>query len=63
MKKNKYYIIRNKALATTIGYLLNRDYYTWDSKEGNGKKVYSFLWDDEFDKIMRQITEIRNNNL
>ena len=61
--KEKYYIVKNKALATTLGYILNRKYYTYDSREDASKKVYSFLWDDKFNEALDLVMKLREENL
>lgn len=54
-----YYILNNKALALAISYIINEDYYTYDNKFEEGKKVYSFKNTDNFKKALTILTNLR----
>ena len=63
----KYYVIRNKALASAIAFITKEPYYTYEDREDNTKKVYSFkrtkkfdLAIDEIDKLVKKINKIDN---
>ena len=60
--KEKYYIVKNKALATTLGYVLNRVYYTYDDPLKGGK-MYSFVDDEKFREAFKLIMDYRDSNL
>ena len=38
----KYCVIRNKALASAIAFITGEKYYTYEDRDDNTKKVYSF---------------------
>lgn len=56
-----YFIVYSKNLAITLGYLLKRDYYTFNDMKDNNKKVYGFTKDDEFLRIYEMVTRERSN--
>jgi len=54
-----YYILNNKALALAISYIIHEDYYTYDDKFNEGKKVYSFKNTDNFKRVLTIVTNLR----
>lgn len=59
MVNNKVYIIENKALAIAISYIISEDFYTYDDKYNDGKKIYSFLKTEKFQKALPILTNLR----
>lgn len=62
MKNNKYYIMKNKNMAITISFLLNKPFFTFDDRFEEGKKVYSFEDNDKFREILTLVSKLRNEN-
>ncbi|MBP1889786.1 hypothetical protein J2Z53_001369 [Clostridium moniliforme] len=62
MEKKKYYVLKNKNMAITISFLLNKPFYTFDDRFNEGKKVYSFEDDDKFREILTLVSKIRTEN-
>ena len=60
--KNKYYIMKNKNMAITISFLLNKPFYTFDDRFEKGKKVYSFEDNEKFREILTLVSKIRTEN-
>jgi hypothetical protein len=58
-KEQEYYILKNKSLAVAISYAIGEDYYTYDDRFNEGKKVYSFKNTENFKKALHSITELR----
>ena len=57
--EHKYYIIKSKGMAVTLSYLLGgKQYYTMDGYE-EGKQVYSFEYDAEFQAMLDLVKSIR----
>ena len=56
--EHKYYIIKSKGMAITLSYLLGRNYYTMDGYE-EGKQVYSFEYDAEFQDMLDLVKSLR----
>ena len=54
-----YYILNNKALALAISYIIHEDYYTYDDKFNEGRKVYSFKNTEKFKKALDSIIDLR----
>ena len=50
---NKYYTIRNKALAIAIAYITNEKFYTDDDG-------YSFIRTKKFNQALNEIQELKN---
>lgn len=50
---NKYYTIRNKALATAIAYVTDEKFYTYDDG-------YSFVRTKKFNQALNEIQELKN---
>jgi hypothetical protein len=56
---NKVYIIENKALAMAISYIIQEDFFTYDDRYNEGKKIYSFLKTEKFQKVLPILTNLR----
>ena len=61
-EKQKYYIVKNKALATTLSYILNRKFYVYDDNIKGGK-MYSFVDDEKFREVFKLVMDARDLNL
>lgn len=61
MDNKKYYVIKNKNLAITVSYLLNKSFFTFDDRFNLGKKVYSFEDTQQFRDILTLIKSLRTN--
>lgn len=59
MIDKKYYIISNKALAITISYIIGEDFYTFDDRFNEYKKVYSFNNTFKFKQALTKINELK----
>lgn len=58
-KEGKYYVLKNKNLAITISYILGEDFYKFDDRFKQGKKVYSFKNTKEFKEVLTKINELK----
>ena len=54
----KYCVIRNKALASAIAFITGEKYYTYEDRDDNTKKVYSFKRTNKFNYAMNKIDEL-----
>lgn len=59
MNDSKVYIVENKALAFAISYIISEDFYTYDDRYNEGKKIYSFLKTEKFKKAYPILTNLR----
>lgn len=60
--EHEYYIIKSKGMAVTISYLLGgKPFYTMDSNE-EGKQIYSFKYDAEFQAMLDLVRSIRRQH-
>jgi len=60
MDTNKeFYVLNNKSLAIAVSYAIGKDYYTYDDRYNEGKKVYSFRNTKEFQRALKTIMELR----
>ena len=57
-EKEKYYVVKNKALACAIAFVTNEKYFTYDNINDSSKKVYSFRKTKKFDYAMKKINEL-----
>lgn len=62
MKSNekKYYIAKSKKHAITLSYLSKQEPYVYPNKFELDKQVWSFVWDDNFDKVLKIVEELIN---
>jgi hypothetical protein len=58
-KEKEFYILTNKSLAIAVSYAIGKDYYTYDDRYNEGKKVYSFRNTEEFQKALKTILNLR----
>ncbi|HII4449382.1 TPA: hypothetical protein ACY4RW_001281 [Clostridium perfringens] len=61
-EKSRYYIIDNKNMAITLGFLLNREFYRYDDRFNEGKKVYSFVDDAKFREALTIVSDFKRKN-
>lgn len=57
--KNKTYIVENKNLALAISYIINENFYTFDDRYNEGKKIYSFLKTEKFEEVLTIMTNLK----
>lgn len=57
-KESKFCVIRNKALASAIAFVTGEKYYTYEDRDDNTKKVYSFKRTNKFNYAMTKIDEL-----
>lgn len=55
----KTYIVKNKNLALAISYIINEDFYTYEDKYNEGKKIYSFLKTQKFEEVLTIMTNLK----
>lgn len=55
----KTYIIENKNLALAISYIISEDFYTFDDRYNEGKKIYSFLKTKKFEEVLTIMTNLK----
>lgn len=58
--KREYYVIRNKALANMLGFLLKEDYYTFDDKFDKNKKIYTFKNTEKLKECLDDVNVLIN---
>ena len=56
---NKVYIIESKALAIAISFITDEDFFTYNDRFNDGKKIYSFLKTEKFKKALRTILDLK----
>jgi hypothetical protein len=57
--ESKTYIVKNKNLALAISYIINQDFYTYDDRFNEGKKVYSFIKTKKFEDVLTLVTNLK----
>ena len=45
-KKSKYFVVNDAKLAILMGVILNQKYYIYDDERKQGKKIYTFIKDE-----------------
>jgi hypothetical protein len=56
----EYYITESYSLAKTMSYLLGREFFRFNNKFDETKKVYSFKDDEEFRRVLTLVYKIRH---
>lgn len=59
---SKYYIIKNKDIATTIEVLTGQHPFTYPNKFEEGSFVYSFVNDEKFREIYDLVMDLLHKN-
>lgn len=60
MNGKKYFYTENKTFATTMAYLLSRKLFVMNNPDGT--IYYSFIRDEEFDKVFDFVSRTRKKN-
>lgn len=58
--KKKYYIAKSKKHAMALSYLSKQEPYIYPNKFENDKQVWSFIWDSNFDRVLKIVEELIN---
>lgn len=60
---NDFKVIRSKNLAVTVSYISHEDFFTYDDKFDDSKKVYSFRNTEKFQKALDLVLKLRNKEI
>lgn len=52
---SKYYFIRNRSLANTLAYIMQRNYYTFKNDKEDGREIFSFENDEDFQSLLSKV--------
>lgn len=56
---NRYYIVNSLMMANALTFITGQMPYVFESRFCEGKKVWSFVNDDNFKKALTKLTELQ----
>ncbi|WP_391116013.1 hypothetical protein [Psychrobacillus sp. L3] len=60
MNQNKYYAVKSIDLAKALVFITGQDYYKFEDKKNDGKKIHSFKDTDVLRSALTEIMTLKN---